>query len=57
MYSGSSYDLFLQSLFAFIIIGLVFVPFMKWAFTSKAERARKIEAKLLKQDLRRLKRK
>jgi succinate dehydrogenase/fumarate reductase cytochrome b subunit len=54
---SSSYDLFLQSLSGFLIIVLIFVPFLKWAFTSKSQREEKARARQLKQDLKKLRRK
>ena len=57
MYRGSNYDLFQQSLIAFIIIALVFVPFLRWAFTSKKEAENRRYRRKLKKDLKRLKRK
>jgi hypothetical protein len=52
---GSDYQLYLQSLGGFIIILVVFVPFLKWAFTPPATKERKREARRLKKDLKRLK--
>jgi succinate dehydrogenase/fumarate reductase cytochrome b subunit len=48
MYAGSNYELYLQSLAGFLIILFVFVPFLKWAFTSKSHK----EFKKLKRELR-----
>jgi hypothetical protein len=52
---GSDYQLYLQSLGGFIIILVIFVPFLKWAFTPPAAKERKKEARRLKKDLKRLK--
>jgi hypothetical protein len=57
MYVGSNYELYLQSLSAFIIIALIFIPILKWGFTSKSDRAEKKRKRELKRDLARLKRK
>jgi hypothetical protein len=57
MYVGSDYQLYLQSLAGFIIIGIIFVPFLKWAFTSKSHRQFKKEQKEIRRDLKRLRRK
>jgi len=57
MYAGSNYELYLQSLGGFLIIIFIFVPFLKWAFTSKSHREFKKLQKELKKDLKRLKRK
>jgi len=52
---GSDYELYLQSLGGFLIILFIFVPFLKWAFTSPSDRAEKRRKRLLKRDLKRLK--
>jgi hypothetical protein len=57
MYGGNNYDLFLQSISGFLIIALVFIPFLKWAFTSKSHREGRLEERRLRRDLKKLKRK
>jgi succinate dehydrogenase/fumarate reductase cytochrome b subunit len=57
MYAGSNYELYLQSLAGFLIIIFIFVPILKWGFTSKSHREHKNLKKSLKRDLLRLKRK
>lgn len=61
MYRGSSYELFIQSIFGFLVIAFVFIPFLRWAFTSKSQQAAKkqqrIERRQLKRELRKIKRK
>lgn len=57
MYAGSNYELYLQSLAGFLIVIFIFVPILKWGFTSKSHREHKNLKKALKRDLLRLKRK
>jgi len=61
MYRGSSYELFIQSIFGFLVITFIFIPFLRWAFTSKAaQEARKqqrLERRQMKRELRKIKRK
>jgi len=57
MYAGSDYELYLKSLGAFLIIALIFVPIMKWAFTSKSDRHHKKVKREIRRDLAKLKRK
>lgn len=52
---GSDYELYLQSLGGFLIILVIFVPFLKWAFTSQDAKARKKEAKRLRKELKKIK--
>jgi F0F1-type ATP synthase membrane subunit b/b' len=52
---GSDYQLYLQSLGGFLIILVIFVPFLKWAFTSPSAKAEKRRKRKLKEDLKRLK--
>jgi large-conductance mechanosensitive channel len=57
VFNGGNYDLFLQSLSGFLIIALIFVPFLRWAFTSKSDREHRQKQRELKRDLRKLRRK
>lgn len=57
MYVGSDYELYLQSLAGFLIIVLIFVPILKWGFTSKSDREYQNLKKALKREMQRAKRK
>ena len=57
MYRGSNYDLFLQSLSGFLIIALIFIPILKWGFTTRTDKKTKMDRRNLRRDLMRLRRK
>ena len=58
MLGGINNALFFQGLAGYVVIALILIPILKWAFpTNKAVKAEKAELRLMRKEVRRIKRK
>lgn len=58
MLGGINNALFFQSFAGYLVVGLILIPILKWAFpTNKAVKAEKAELRLMRKEVRRIKRK
>lgn len=58
MLGGINNALFFQGLAGYLVIGLILIPILKWAFpTNKAIKAEKAELRKLRREVRKIKRK
>ena len=58
MLGGINNALFFQSLAGYIVVGLILIPILKWAFpTNKAVKAEKRELRAMRKEIRKIKRK
>lgn len=58
MLGGTDNALFLQGLAGYLVVGLILIPILKWAFpTSKAVKAERKQIREMRRELRRIKRK
>lgn len=58
MLGGINNALFFQSIAGYFVVGLILIPILKWAFpTNKAMKAEKAELRLMRKEVRRIKRK
>jgi hypothetical protein len=58
MLGGIDNALFLQGLAGYVVVALILVPILKWAFpTSKAVKAERAEIRAMRKEIRKIKRK
>lgn len=58
MLGGINNALFFQSIAGYFVVGLILIPILKWAFpTNKAMKVEKAELRLMRKEVRRIKRK
>lgn len=57
MLGGINNALFLQSLAGFAVMLFIFIPFLKWAFPNKKDKANKALIRQLRKEIREIKRK
>jgi hypothetical protein len=58
MLGGINNALFFQSFAGYLVVGLILIPILKWAFpTNKAVKAEKAELRMMRKEVRRIKRK
>ncbi len=58
MLGGINNALFFQSLAGYIVVGLILIPILKWAFpTNKAIKAERAEIRAMRKEIRRIKKK
>jgi hypothetical protein len=58
MLGGVNNALFFQGLAGYLVIGLILIPILKWAFpTNKAIKAERAELKKLRREVRQIKKK
>ena len=58
MLGGVNNALWFQSIAGYLVVGLILIPILKWAFpTNKAVKAERAELKKMRKELRRIKRK
>ena len=58
MLGGINNALFFQSLAGYFVVGLILIPILKWAFpTNKAIKAERAEIRVMRKEIRRIKKK
>jgi hypothetical protein len=58
MLGGIDNALFLQGLAGYVVVALILVPILKWAFpTSKAVKAERAEIRAMRKEIRKIKKK
>jgi hypothetical protein len=58
MLGGVNNALWFQSIAGYLVVGLILIPLLKWAFpTNKAIKAERAEIKQMRKEIRRIKRK
>ena len=58
MLGGVNNALWFQSIAGYLVVGLILIPILKWAFpTNKAVKAERAELKKMRKELRHIKRK
>ncbi|MEY4290812.1 MAG: hypothetical protein RL130_754 [Actinomycetota bacterium] len=58
MLGGIDNALFLQGLAGYIVVALILIPILKWAFpTSKAVKAERAEIRAMRKEIRKIKKK
>ncbi|MFM6941084.1 MAG: hypothetical protein ACKOXI_03805 [Candidatus Planktophila sp.] len=58
MLGGINNALFLQSLAGYVVVALILIPLLKWAFpTNKSVKAERAEIRAMRKEIRRIKRK
>ena len=58
MLGGIDNALFLQGLAGYVVVALILIPILKWAFpTSKAVKAERAEIRVMRKEIRKIKKK